>query len=115
MNWKQRRAIKKRLRAIEHVEACQKERCAVCSRMLTGDKLIALGRDMRRVLASYDAVSSELLERMAESERCAKLEAAARALSNSVPEPPAAPSYRWFNNVYSALWDELNTLRALLK
>lgn len=65
MNWKQRRAIEKRLRAIEHTETCTKNKCSVCSRMLTGDKLVALARDMRRVLASHDALSDELRERMA--------------------------------------------------
>jgi ferredoxin len=64
MNWKQRRNIEKRLHAIEHVQTCEKERCSTCSRMLTADKLIALARDTRNVLAMYDAAFAELRERM---------------------------------------------------
>ena len=64
MNWKQRRNIEKRLRAIDHVESCKKERCSTCSRMLTADKLIALARDTRSVIAAYDATFAELRERM---------------------------------------------------
>lgn len=63
MNWKQRRDIEKRLRGIAHVQACEKETCAMCSRMLTSEKLIATGRDLRRLLETHDALASELKER----------------------------------------------------
>lgn len=64
MNWKQRSLLEKRLRAIEHTETCTKEQCSTCSRMLTGDKLVALARDTRRLLAAHDALLEELKERM---------------------------------------------------
>ena len=69
MNWKQRRNIEKRLRAIEHTETCEKERCSICTRMLTADKLIALARDTRILLATYDVTLAELRERMSNGTR----------------------------------------------
>lgn len=62
MNWKFRRDIERRLRAIEHCETCDKDACRTCSRMLTGDKLVALARDTRRLLAAHDALRDELKE-----------------------------------------------------